>query len=136
MSINLARIEIVQVLSCLGQSNHAVCTNFLLFFIIFHWRDQDFMYQVVTLTVNGFPRWLRQVINYASSASFIAMLFCVLGWVWENINMYFLLAFPTVFVTVSLNVVCRKLWQITGSEGGVRWVKVLVVVEWNLKIEI
>lgn len=42
-------------------------------------KDREFMYQVVTVTVNGFPRWLRQVINYASSASFIAMLFCVLG---------------------------------------------------------
>ena len=37
------------------------------------------MYQVIIETVEGFPNWLRQVINYASSASFITMLFCILG---------------------------------------------------------
>ena len=37
------------------------------------------MYQVIEETVDSFPDWLQQVISYASSASFITMLFCILG---------------------------------------------------------
>lgn len=37
------------------------------------------MYQVIEETVDAFPDWLQQVISYASSASFITMLFCILG---------------------------------------------------------
>lgn len=37
------------------------------------------MYQVVTDLVEGFPNWLRQVISYASSASVITVVFCILG---------------------------------------------------------
>ncbi|KAJ7340301.1 Transmembrane channel-like protein 5 [Desmophyllum pertusum] len=42
-------------------------------------KGQAFMYQVVTDTVSRFPKWLRLTISYMSSASFIAMLFCILG---------------------------------------------------------
>jgi len=42
-------------------------------------RGKQFMYQVIEETIDAFPDWLQQVINYASSASFITMLFCILG---------------------------------------------------------
>ncbi|XP_058964303.2 transmembrane channel-like protein 7 isoform X1 [Pocillopora verrucosa] len=42
-------------------------------------RGNNFMYEVVTETVDKFPKWLQVTIEYASSASFIALLFCILG---------------------------------------------------------
>lgn len=42
-------------------------------------KGKQFMYQVIEETVDTFPDWLQQVISYASSASFITMLFCILG---------------------------------------------------------
>lgn len=42
-------------------------------------KGKQFMYQVIEETVDAFPDWLQQVISYASSASFITMLFCILG---------------------------------------------------------
>lgn len=49
----------------------------LLVFVVF--RGKNFMYEVVTETVDKFPKWLQVTIEYASSASFIALLFCILG---------------------------------------------------------
>ena len=42
-------------------------------------RGRDFMYQVISDTTASFPKWLRLTIGYLSSASFITMLFCILG---------------------------------------------------------
>ncbi|XP_020611290.1 transmembrane channel-like protein 7 [Orbicella faveolata] len=42
-------------------------------------KGRDFMYQVITDTTASFPNWLRLTIGYLSSASFITMLFCILG---------------------------------------------------------
>ena len=54
------------------------------------------MYQVIEETVDAFPDWLQQVISYASSASFITMLFCILGWVTERRNAQLLSSTPVV----------------------------------------
>ncbi|XP_078346103.1 transmembrane channel-like protein 7 isoform X1 [Oculina patagonica] len=42
-------------------------------------KGKDFMYQVISETTDTFPKWLRSTIGYLSSASFITMLFCILG---------------------------------------------------------
>lgn len=42
-------------------------------------RGRKFMYEIVIETVDNLPKWLQLTIEYASSASFIAMLFCILG---------------------------------------------------------
>lgn len=42
-------------------------------------KGRDFMYQVISDTTASFPKWLRLTIGYLSSASFITMLFCILG---------------------------------------------------------
>ncbi|XP_048576014.1 transmembrane channel-like protein 7 isoform X2 [Nematostella vectensis] len=42
-------------------------------------RNDDNMYAVITNEVEKFPDVVRQAVNYVSSASFLAMLFCILG---------------------------------------------------------
>ena len=37
------------------------------------------MYNVVSELIEGFPQWLTGVIRYASSASVVAIVFCILG---------------------------------------------------------
>ena len=46
---------------------------------MFHFRDQAAMYNVVKDTVKEFPGWMRKAVGYIGSASFLAMLFCILG---------------------------------------------------------
>lgn len=37
------------------------------------------MYEIVSDLIQGFPKWLTDIIQYASSASVVALVFCILG---------------------------------------------------------
>ena len=37
------------------------------------------MYDIVSDLIQGFPEWLTDIIQYASSASVVALVFCILG---------------------------------------------------------
>ena len=42
-------------------------------------RGKKAMFAIVKETVKEFPDWLSKAVSYISSASFLAMLFCILG---------------------------------------------------------